>query len=61
MNTINFSKKKMKVLLTKEQQEPHRNAKTCYICIFVFAINSLKMNKLKIKILQIYRSLSLYS
>ena len=53
MNTINFSKKKMKVLLTKEQQEPHRNAKTSYICIFVFAINSLKMNKLKIKILQI--------
>ena len=31
MKTINFKKKKMK-LLTKEQQESYENAKICYIC-----------------------------
>ena len=31
MKTINFKKKKMK-LLTKELQEPHENAKICFIC-----------------------------
>ena len=31
VKTINFKRKKMK-LLTKEQQESYRNAKICYIC-----------------------------
>ena len=31
MKTIDFKKKKMK-LLTKEQQESYENAKICYIC-----------------------------
>ena len=31
MKTINFRKKKMK-LLTKEQQKSYQNVKTCYIC-----------------------------
>ena len=31
MKTINFKKKKMK-LLTKDQQESYENAKICYIC-----------------------------
>ena len=31
MKTINFKKKKMK-LLTKEQQKLYQNAKICYIC-----------------------------
>ena len=31
MKMINFEKNKMK-LLTKEQQEPYKNAKICYIC-----------------------------
>ena len=31
MKTINFKKKKMK-LLTKEQQRSYKNAKICYIC-----------------------------
>ena len=31
MKTINFKKKKMK-LLAKEQQESYENGKICYIC-----------------------------
>ena len=31
MTTISFENKKMK-LLTKEQQESHKNAKSCHIC-----------------------------
>ena len=32
MKIINFRKKKMKLLLIKEQQELYENAKVCYVC-----------------------------
>ena len=44
MKTINFKKKKMKLLI-KEQQESYDNAKICYICSEKFENKYLKDKK----------------
>ena len=44
MKTINFKKKKMK-LLTKEQQVSYENTKICYICKAKFQNKYLKDKK----------------
>ena len=44
IKTINFKKKKMK-LLTKEQEEPYENDKICHICKEKFENKYLKDKK----------------
>ena len=44
MEIINFNKKKLKFLVTNEQQKSYKNVKICYICM-----KNLKINMLKIK------------
>ena len=41
MNTINFQKKKLKLLI-KEQQESYENPKICYICKEKFENKNVK-------------------
>ena len=53
MKTINFKKKKMK-LLAKEQQESYENANICYIYKEKLKINILKIkNIVKLEIIAI--------